>query len=83
MYLSIQMLILLCFFDSLSKNESSIEYDFETIHNIEEYQTEFAPTIRDGMRYWNMTVQFWLANYVYKRAPKSFRYVSIHCEKIC
>ena len=25
---------------------------------------------RDGMRHWNMTVQWWLAHYVHRRAPR-------------
>ncbi|XP_045601058.1 lysophospholipid acyltransferase 7 [Procambarus clarkii] len=43
------------------------EYNFETIHNIDEFGADFTPTVRAGMRCWNMTVQFWLANNVYKR----------------
>ena len=27
------------------------------------------PTARGAMRCWNMSVQFWLAHYVYKRFP--------------
>ncbi|XP_045138233.1 lysophospholipid acyltransferase 7-like [Portunus trituberculatus] len=52
--------------DSLSE-DSKIEYSFETIHNIDEYGADFTPTVRAGMRCWNMTVQYWLANNVYKR----------------
>ncbi|CAH1795332.1 unnamed protein product, partial [Owenia fusiformis] len=45
------------------------EYDYETIHNINEYGCELAPTIRDGMRSWNMSVQYWLATFIYRRVP--------------
>lgn len=51
------------------ENQSQIEYDFETVHNLDIYGCELAPTVREGMRAWNMTVQYWLANYVYKRVP--------------
>ncbi|KAK3871125.1 hypothetical protein Pcinc_023689 [Petrolisthes cinctipes] len=47
--------------------EEKTEYNFETIHNIDEYGADFTPTVRAGMRCWNMTVQFWLASNVYKR----------------
>lgn len=30
---------------------------------------DFCVRVRDGMRYWNMTVQWWLAQYIYKSAP--------------
>ncbi|XP_054711368.1 lysophospholipid acyltransferase 7-like [Uloborus diversus] len=54
------------------KNWSEVEYSFETIKNIYEYGSEFWPTIREGIRAWNRTVQYWLASFVYKRlmAPK-------------
>lgn len=48
---------------------ASLEYDFETIRNIDCYGTDFCVRVRDGMRYWNMTVQWWLAQYIYKSAP--------------
>lgn len=49
-----------------------VEYTFETVKNIYEYGSEFWPTIREGIRAWNRTVQYWLASFVYKRikAPK-------------
>lgn len=45
------------------------EYDSETIHNVNEYGADFVSTVREGMRNWNMTVQYWLAVFVYKRVP--------------
>ncbi|KAH1180824.1 hypothetical protein KIL84_001758 [Mauremys mutica] len=45
------------------------EYDYETIKNIDPYGTDFCVRVRDGMRYWNMSVQWWLAQYIYKSAP--------------
>ncbi|XP_011835414.1 PREDICTED: lysophospholipid acyltransferase 7 [Mandrillus leucophaeus] len=34
---------------------ASLEYDYETIRNIDCYGTDFCVRVRDGMRYWNMT----------------------------
>lgn len=51
-----------------------IEYSYETIHCLNPYETEFTPTIREAMKHWNITVQYWLATYIYKRFPyKKFR----------
>ncbi|XP_030764555.1 lysophospholipid acyltransferase 7 [Sitophilus oryzae] len=53
---------------------SSIEYNYKTVLNINPYGTEFYPTLREGMRNWNITVQYWLAMCIYKRFPyKKFR----------
>lgn len=54
------------------RNWKVVEYTFETVKNIYEYGSEFWPTIREGIRAWNRTVQYWLASFVYKRikAPK-------------
>ncbi|KAG8181101.1 hypothetical protein JTE90_003150 [Oedothorax gibbosus] len=49
----------------------SIEYSYETVKNIFEYGSEFWPTIREGIRAWNRTVQFWLATFVYKQLSLS------------
>ncbi|KAF5295178.1 hypothetical protein FQR65_LT10566 [Abscondita terminalis] len=45
------------------------KYDFKTINNIDPYQTEFCTTFRDGIKHWNICVQYWFAFYVYKRFP--------------
>lgn len=47
----------------------TVEYDYESIKNIDYYSTDFCVRVKDGMRYWNMTVQWWLAQYIYKKAP--------------
>ena len=41
--------------------------NFETVHNIDEFGAESVPTMREALRTWNMTVQYWLVNVVYKR----------------
>jgi len=46
-----------------------VQYNFEAVHNLDLHGCELAPTVREGMRAWNMTVQYWLATYVYKRVP--------------
>ena len=46
-------------------------FSFNTIKNIDPYGCDFTPTVRLGMRNWNMGVQWWLANYVLKRWPTS------------
>ncbi|XP_001378508.1 lysophospholipid acyltransferase 7 [Monodelphis domestica] len=48
---------------------AATKYDYETIRNIDCHGTDFCVRVRDGMRYWNMTVQWWLAQYIYKTAP--------------
>ncbi|XP_027716298.1 lysophospholipid acyltransferase 7 isoform X3 [Vombatus ursinus] len=48
---------------------AATKYDYETIRNIDCHGTDFCVRVRDGMRYWNMTVQWWLAQYIYKSAP--------------
>ncbi|KAK3591316.1 hypothetical protein CHS0354_028424 [Potamilus streckersoni] len=55
------------------KSESGDEerYDFETVYNLDIYGCELAPTTREGLRSWNMTVQYWLASCVHRRLPKS------------
>ncbi|XP_072281470.1 lysophospholipid acyltransferase 7 [Pyxicephalus adspersus] len=50
-----------------------IVYDYETIKNIDCYGADFCVKVKDGMRCWNMSVQWWLAQYIYKNSPiKSF-----------
>ncbi|CAF3740763.1 unnamed protein product [Adineta steineri] len=46
---------------------NTIAYDFETIHNIDEWKCESALTVKEVLRYWNMSVQYWMATCVYKR----------------
>ncbi|KAJ7313986.1 hypothetical protein JRQ81_005843 [Phrynocephalus forsythii] len=54
---------------SIDGEASSITYDYETIKNIDPHGTDFCVKVKDGMRYWNMSVQWWLAQYIYKSAP--------------
>ncbi|KAL2084901.1 hypothetical protein ACEWY4_020419 [Coilia grayii] len=49
--------------------DTPVQYDFKTIQNIDCYNTDFCVKVRHGMRYWNMTVQWWLHNYIYPNAP--------------
>jgi len=66
--------------EEISSDEKQLEtssYDFKTVHNIDEYNSDFSQTVRLGMKYWNMTVQYWLAVNVYKRLPQKFPRVFI------
>ncbi|CAH1986299.1 unnamed protein product [Acanthoscelides obtectus] len=52
----------------------SIAYDYETIHCVDVYKADCVPTMREAMKYWNITIQYWLAAYVYKKFPyKKYR----------
>ena len=54
-----------------SSEKQPRHYSFATIQNIDPYGCDFSPTVRLGMRNWNMGVQWWLANYVHQRWPAS------------
>lgn len=61
-------------YESLNIAPEKHEYDFETIRNMDVKGTETCVTFREGMKTWNMCVQYWLAVVVYKRFPsKQFR----------
>ena len=55
----------------ISDSKEPAEFSFDTIRNINPYGCDFSPTVRLGMRNWNMGVQWWLATYVHKRWPAS------------
>ncbi|EJD74885.1 hypothetical protein LOAG_17865 [Loa loa] len=52
-------------------NKKETNYNSEAVRNLDIWSIELNATFRGGMRAWNRTVQFWLANYVYKRVPRS------------
>ncbi|XP_045211572.2 lysophospholipid acyltransferase 7-like [Mercenaria mercenaria] len=54
------------------RDQKTVEYEFETIHNLSIWGCELAPTTREGLRSWNMSVQYWLAAYVHRRLPRSY-----------
>lgn len=43
--------------------------NFETIHNISFFNVELGSNMKIIMRDWNMTVQWWMSTYVYKKLP--------------
>ncbi|KAG5880750.1 hypothetical protein JTB14_030575 [Gonioctena quinquepunctata] len=54
----------------------NLEYDYTTIHCLNPYEADFVPTMREAMKHWNITIQYWLATYIYKRFPyKKYRTV--------
>ena len=52
-----------------SNEKSDVSYNFETVHNIDEWGAESVSTMRKAMKTWNMTVQYWLSDIVYRRVP--------------
>ncbi|XP_065206038.1 lysophospholipid acyltransferase 7 [Planococcus citri] len=60
-----------CNFEALSEMNkmSSGGYNFETIDTIRVLDAEFSTTVREATRYWNRSIQYWLAAYVYRRFP--------------
>lgn len=64
--------------ENASFKKNAMDLNFESIHNIDEYGADFVPTMREALRTWNMTVQYWLANIVYRRFPmKSLRTAAV------
>ncbi|KAK4475064.1 hypothetical protein MN116_002158 [Schistosoma mekongi] len=53
------------------KSETNVIYNYNTINNLSVWGCEFAPTVRESMKSWNCSVQFWLANYFYGRCKAS------------
>ncbi|CAG9812635.1 unnamed protein product [Phaedon cochleariae] len=52
----------------------TLEYDYETTHCLNPYEADCLPTMREAMKHWNITIQYWLATYIYKRFPyKKYR----------
>ncbi|XP_011310278.1 lysophospholipid acyltransferase 7 [Fopius arisanus] len=47
----------------------SEEIDFKTVHNIDIPAVERCFLVRHAMKSWNITVQYWMAAYVYKQFP--------------
>lgn len=64
-------LLLLHFLPLVASCDPTAEenYDYKTIQNIDCYNTDFCVKVRQGMRYWNMTVQWWLHHYIYPNSP--------------
>ncbi|XP_050438805.1 lysophospholipid acyltransferase 7 [Adelges cooleyi] len=55
-------------------------YSFECIKSIDIMKVESISTVRGATRIWNMTVQYWIAAYVYTRFPiKKLRTLSAFC----
>ncbi|XP_078335706.1 membrane-bound acylglycerophosphatidylinositol O-acyltransferase mboat7-like isoform X2 [Crassostrea virginica] len=50
-----------------------VEYNYETIHSLSIYGCELGRTTKEGLRSWNMTVQYWLAAYCHHRLPHSLK----------
>lgn len=60
--------------NEIVEKPEELEYDFETIVNINVAGVETCWTFREAMKHWNRCVQYWLAIYIYKRLPsKKYR----------
>jgi len=55
----------------VAEKDPESRINFETMHNIDEYRVESVTTMREALKTWNMTVQWWLAANVYKRLPST------------
>ena len=55
--------------EELAEVNETDEINFETVHNIDEFAAESVTTMREALKSWNMTVQWWLVANVYKRLP--------------
>ncbi|XP_069738748.1 lysophospholipid acyltransferase 7 [Phaenicophaeus curvirostris] len=53
-----------------TRAEASEPWDFSAVRTIDAWGTEWCRQFRGGMRHWNMSVQWWLAQYVHRRAPR-------------
>lgn len=62
--------------DEKETNWDQITYDYNTVHNVDIRGCELAPTFRTAMKYWNSSVQYWLATHIYRNSPKHYRSVS-------
>lgn len=56
------------------KDLENVEYDYKTVFNISPQGADFCTTYREGMKKWNICIQYWLNVNVFKRFPyKKFR----------
>ena len=63
----------LCFDFYSNTSKPPEEYNYETIHSLSIYGCELGLTTKEGLRSWNMTVQYWLAAYCHHRLPHSLK----------
>ncbi|XP_068154556.1 lysophospholipid acyltransferase 7 [Drosophila tropicalis] len=64
-------------YQHLKRNAEKLSYNFTTIVNTRVLEVEKCWTFREGMKHWNVCVQYWLAVNVYKLFPsKKYRTVA-------
>ena len=51
--------------------------NFKTVYNIKIFEVELGTSMKEIMRDWNMTVQWWISTYVYKRLPFKSYYLKL------
>lgn len=59
--------------EAFKNTDELVKYSAECVNNLDIPKIEHSDGFRSGMRAWNRSVQFWLANFVYKRSSKSIR----------
>lgn len=64
-----QLFVSFSFIKNNKDDDLTESVNFETVHNINEWGCETSPTVKNVMHHWNMTVQYWMASFVYKRVP--------------
>ena len=68
--------------EALEEITEEDEMNFESVHNIDEYGTESALTMREALKTWNMTVQWWLVANVYRQLPGMYRVSGLKLWKV-
>ena len=60
----------------LASMGKTLSYNFETVRNVDMAATELG-SVKESMRAWNLSVQYWLASCIYSRfkGPRSVRQV--------
>lgn len=56
-------------FDCLRYSDAEKSFNFDCVKSIDIIKVETISTVRGATRIWNMTVQYWIAEYVYRRFP--------------
>jgi len=52
-----------------AKYSTNYVYNFNCIESVDIMKVESISTVRGAIRIWNMTIQYWIAEYVYRRLP--------------
>ena len=57
----------------------NVELDFSTVQQLRVCELEKMTSAQEGIKHWNMTMQYWMYYYIYKQFPwKNYRSVHRH-----